>query len=143
MVVLLWPGRDQVRGHANNTPQPARRNRPHRPTVQYTWPGSNWRPSACEADVIATRPQVLELFCQRHSDRTRTKRPRKRLDKDRGARSNENEKQRKAACPGKGTWCSGITPAQHAGGPGFNPQCVHIDSAQTKANSKTTRRRQR
>ncbi len=24
-----------------------------------------------------------------------------------------------------GTWCSGITPAQHAGGPGFNPQCVH------------------
>ena len=27
----------------------------------YTWPGSNWRPSACEADVIATRPQVLLL----------------------------------------------------------------------------------
>ena len=26
---------------------------------EYTWPGSNWRPSACEADVIATRPQVL------------------------------------------------------------------------------------
>ena len=26
----------------------------------YTWPGSNWRPSACEADVIATRPQVLD-----------------------------------------------------------------------------------
>ena len=25
----------------------------------YTLPGSNWRPSACEADVIATRPQVL------------------------------------------------------------------------------------
>ena len=25
-----------------------------------------------------------------------------------------------------GTWCSGITPAQHAGGPGFNPQCVHL-----------------
>ena len=25
---------------------------------QYTWPGSNWRPSACWADVIATRPQV-------------------------------------------------------------------------------------
>ena len=24
----------------------------------YTWPGSNWRPSACWADVIATRPQV-------------------------------------------------------------------------------------
>ena len=27
-----------------------------------------------------------------------------------------------------GTWCSGITPAQHAGGPGFNPQCVHLRS---------------
>ena len=27
----------------------------------YTWPGSNWRPSACWADVIATRPQVLEM----------------------------------------------------------------------------------
>ena len=25
----------------------------------------------------------------------------------------------------QGTWCSGITPAQHAGGPGLNPQCVH------------------
>ena len=25
-----------------------------------------------------------------------------------------------------GTWCSGITPAQHAGGPGFNPQCVQV-----------------
>ena len=24
----------------------------------YAWPGSNWRPSACWADVIATRPQV-------------------------------------------------------------------------------------
>ena len=24
-----------------------------------------------------------------------------------------------------GTWCSGIAPAQHAGGPGFNPQRVH------------------
>ena len=26
----------------------------------------------------------------------------------------------------RGTWCSGITPAQHAGGPGFNPQRVHF-----------------
>ena len=25
-----------------------------------------------------------------------------------------------------GTWCSGITPAWHVGGPGFNPQCVHF-----------------
>ena len=38
---------------------------PHLPaTVSYTWPRSNWRPSACEADVIATRPQVLlSAFC--------------------------------------------------------------------------------
>ena len=28
----------------------------------YTWPGSNWRPSACEADVIATRPQVPDFL---------------------------------------------------------------------------------
>ena len=28
-------------------------------TGAYTWPGLNWRPSACEADVIATRPQLL------------------------------------------------------------------------------------
>ena len=28
--------------------------------------------------------------------------------------------------PSTGTWCSGITPAQHAGGPGFNPQRVHF-----------------
>ena len=28
-----------------------------------------------------------------------------------------------------GTWCSGITPAQHAGGPGFNPQRVHACAA--------------
>ena len=25
-----------------------------------------------------------------------------------------------------GTWCCGITPAQHAGGPGLNPQRVHF-----------------
>ena len=24
----------------------------------YSWPGLNWRPSACEADIIATRPQL-------------------------------------------------------------------------------------
>ena len=29
----------------------------------YTWPGSNWRPSACWADVIATRPQVHIFLC--------------------------------------------------------------------------------
>ena len=27
-----------------------------------------------------------------------------------------------------GTWCSGITPASHVGGPGFNPQCVQLHS---------------
>ena len=32
------------------------------PRKEYTWPGSNWRPSACEADVIATRPQVLDIM---------------------------------------------------------------------------------
>ena len=26
----------------------------------------------------------------------------------------------------KGTWCSGITSAPHAEGPGLNPQCVHV-----------------
>ena len=36
----------------------------------------------------------------------------------------------KHACPQgapplKGTWCSGITSASHAEGPGLNPQCVH------------------
>ena len=28
-----------------------------------------------------------------------------------------------------GTWCSGITPAQHAGGPGLNPQNVQLHTA--------------
>jgi hypothetical protein len=28
--------------------------------------------------------------------------------------------------PQEGTWCSGITSASHAEGPGFNPQCVQI-----------------
>ena len=28
-----------------------------------------------------------------------------------------------------GTWGSGITPAQHAGGPKSNPQCVRFPSA--------------
>ena len=34
----------------------------HAPPPCYTWPGSSWRPSACWADVIATRPQVLLLL---------------------------------------------------------------------------------
>ena len=28
----------------------------------------------------------------------------------------------------EGTWCGGITPAQHAGGPGFNPQRAHFQT---------------
>ena len=32
------------------------------PNAMYTRPGSNWRPSACYADVIATRPRVLVDF---------------------------------------------------------------------------------
>ena len=36
--------------------------------AKYTWPGSNWRPSACEADVIATRPQVrVQTNTQTHA----------------------------------------------------------------------------
>ena len=29
----------------------------------------------------------------------------------------------------RGSWCSGITPAQHAGGPGLNPQTVHAEGS--------------
>ena len=36
-----------------------------RSAIEYTWPGSSWRPSACEADVIATRPQVLNISLKR------------------------------------------------------------------------------
>ncbi len=35
-----------------------------------------------------------------------------------------------------GTWCSGITPAQHAGGPGLNPQCVHHSRAGVRPRSR-------
>ena len=45
---------------ANSTwPMPCTRAIRKNPVKIYTWPGSTWRPSACEADVIATRPQVL------------------------------------------------------------------------------------
>ena len=49
-------------GHATTIRQHGRALHPQHEQLQndhYTWPGSNWRPSACEADVIATRPQVL------------------------------------------------------------------------------------
>ena len=39
-----------------------------------------------------------------------------------------------------GTWCSGITTAQHAGGPGFNPQCVHASDAPATAVSSSCNR---
>ena len=41
----------------------------------------------------------------------------------------------------KGTWCSGITPAQHAGGPGFNPQCVHREFRAASARDSARRSR--
>ena len=44
--------------------------------AKYTWPGSNWRPSACEADVIATRPQVpMRTHTRKHSSDTNTTPP--------------------------------------------------------------------
>ena len=48
----------------------------------YTWPGSNWRPSACEADVIATRPQVL-VVTGPTTGSTRTANPGHRIYKPR------------------------------------------------------------
>ena len=41
-----------------------------------------------------------------------------------GHRAGGAQKTAKAALQ-QGTWCSGLTPAQHAGGPGLDPQCVH------------------
>ena len=44
----------------------------------------------------------------------------------------------------KGTWCSGITSASHAEGPGFKSQCVHfplIDLFEFKQRSATARSR--
>ena len=43
---------------------------------KYTWPGSNWRPSACEADVIATRPQVRVTIECMHQVATHARRAR-------------------------------------------------------------------
>ena len=47
-IVYLWTRGNYLRKHTHNNE-----------VMKYTWPGSNWRPSACEADVVATRPQVL------------------------------------------------------------------------------------
>ena len=89
---------------------------------KYTWPGSNWRPSACEADVIATRPQVplystppkspalmspVIFVCHMHQEICIHWVMDRRLLQSR-------------------TWCSGITSALHAEGPGFNSQCVQF-----------------
>ena len=49
-------GRAKQGQHAKHHPCASLRCRAR--MQKYTWPGSNWRPSACEADVIATRPQV-------------------------------------------------------------------------------------
>ena len=38
-------------------------------SITYTQPGSSWRPSACEADVIATRPWVLCVMALKHQTR--------------------------------------------------------------------------
>ena len=43
------------------------------------------------------------------------------------SRPHRCRRQRDAWSQSRGTWCSGITPAQHAGGPGFNPQRVQFD----------------
>ena len=38
-----------------------------------------------------------------------------------------------------GTWCSGITSALHAGGPGFNPHCVNFAARARGGQSKNIR----
>ena len=38
-----------------------------------------------------------------------------------------------------GTWCSGITSAPHAEGPGFNPQCVHFRAPEDTSQFGTNR----
>ena len=43
-------------------------------------------------------------------------------------RAQKNIHEIEPAAEAMGTWCSGITSAPHAEGPGFNPQCVHIDA---------------
>ena len=37
----------------------------------------------------------------------------------------------KASAMSEGTWCSGITSASHAEGPGFKSQCVHLSGRQS------------
>ena len=57
------PGRERDRrSRSCAKPRPSIPAPPGLPPTEgeYTWPGSNWRPSACWADVIATRPQVPE-----------------------------------------------------------------------------------
>ena len=39
----------------------------------------------------------------------------------------------------EGTWCSGITSASHAEGPGFNPQRVHFRAQRGRRDAKDTR----
>ena len=44
-------------------------------------------------------------------------------------------------CLASGTWCSGITSASHAEGPGFKSQCVHFSCCVRLAPSRFLRRR--
>ena len=37
--------------------------------------------------------------------------------------------------PPLGAWCSGITSASHAEGPGFNPQCVHFSNIKAEGDA--------
>ena len=55
-----WGG-DVAKNRKNATPSNGRGHG----TKAYTWPGSNWRPSVSEADIIATRPQVLDSISRR------------------------------------------------------------------------------
>ena len=79
-------------------------------------------------DVASSGRGVHEVPAARRRSREARK-PSQRCDGERGSTGI----QRKSDANGLahelkyvGTWCSGITPAQHAGGPGFNPQCVHL-----------------
>ena len=80
--------------------------------IRYTWPGSNWRPSACGADVIATRPQV-RCLSDRWNDLTRPS----------SASPISHRQAAKGASRGLTCTCGlvAMTSAQHAEGRQFDP----------------------
>ena len=93
--------------------------------------GNRTRVTSMATMYSATRPLMLllelNLFTSRSTDPEFVQ-----MHSSVAARSQASSKDHEfvrgtASLPGdlKGTWCSGITPAQHAGGPGFNPQRVH------------------